>query len=58
MGKKYFFRALYDWLAYISLRLESEKFTTTEDNRFIVATKPLTLKKYYVAFGLGIPFRA
>ncbi len=58
MGKKYFFKAPYDRSAYISLRLESGKFTVTKDNRYIVATKPLTLREYYVAFGLGIPFRA
>jgi hypothetical protein len=56
MGKKYFFKTPYKSDIYISLRLESEKFTQSKD--FIVATEPLTLKEYYTAFILGIPFMA
>ncbi len=38
MGRKYFFRAPYNRSAYISLRIDSEKFTVTRDKRYIVAT--------------------
>jgi hypothetical protein len=56
MGKKYFFKTPYRGDVYISLRLESKKFMKSKD--FIIATEPLTLKEYYTAFILGIPFRA
>jgi len=57
MGK-YFFKAPYKSDVYISLRLESEKFVATKDRRFIIATEPLTLKEYYVAFQARLPFKA
>ncbi len=58
MGKKYFFKAPYKSGVYISLRVESKKFTTSKDGRFIVATEPLTLREYYAAFNAGTPFKA
>jgi len=58
MGRRYFFKAPYDDATYVSLRLDSEKFTATEDRRHIVATEPLTLKEYYVAFQARLPFKA
>lgn len=57
-GKKYFFKAPYDSGAYVSLRLDSEKFTVTEDGRYIVAAEPLTLREYYAAFRALVPFEA
>jgi len=58
MRRKYFFKAPFRSDAYISLRLESEKFTLSKDERHIVATEPLTLREYYAAFHVSIPFRA
>jgi hypothetical protein len=57
MGK-YFFKAPYKYEAYVLLRMESKKFATTKDGRFVVASGPLTLKEYYVAFTSEVPFRA
>jgi hypothetical protein len=57
MGRKYF-KAPYDKWAYFSLVFESKKFTVTKDKRYIVATEPLTLREYYVAFYVGVPFKA
>jgi len=57
MGK-YYFKAPYDKWAYFSLSFESKKFTVTKDRRYIVATEPLTLREYYVAFYAGVPFKA
>jgi hypothetical protein len=53
--ERYFFKAPFRRDAYI-LRLESRKFTVTED--FIIATEPLTLREYYAAFQAGLPFKA
>ncbi len=58
MRKKYFFKAPYDRATYISLRIDSEKFVATKDKRYIVATEPLTLREYYVAFRARLPFKA
>ena len=57
MGRKYFFKAPFKRDVYISLRMESKKFVA-KDGRFIVATEPLTLKEYYVAFHVSTPFSA
>jgi hypothetical protein len=58
MGRKYFFKAPYKSDVYISPRVDSEKFTVTEDRRYIVTTEPLTLREYYVAFISEVPFKA
>jgi hypothetical protein len=58
MGRKYLFRAPYNYEAYVSLRMESKKFTRTKDGRFVVSQEPLTLNEYYVAFISEVPFRA
>ena len=57
MGRKYFFKAPFKRDVYISLRMESKKFAA-KDGRFVVATEPLTLKEYYVAFHAEVPFKA
>ncbi len=56
--KKYFFMAPFRRSVYISLRLENRKFVAAEDDRFIVAAEPLTLREYYVAFTSEVPFQA
>jgi len=56
MGK-HFFEAPFRRDVYISLRFESKKFIT-RDEHHIVATEPLTLKEYYVAFISEVPFKA
>jgi hypothetical protein len=58
MGRKYLFKAPYNYETYISLRMESKKFAKTKDGRFIVSPEPLTLKEYYVAFISEVPFKA
>ena len=55
--EKHFFEAPFKKDVYISLRLESKKFITRDERR-IVATEPLTLREYYVAFISGAPFKA
>ena len=55
--RRHFFKAPFKKDVYISLRLESKKFIT-RDERHIVATEPLTLKEYYVAFLAEVPFKA
>jgi hypothetical protein len=57
MGK-HFFKAPFKYEAYVLLRFESKKFATTEDGRFIVATAPITLSEYHVAFHAEVPFKA
>jgi len=56
MGR-HFFEAPFRRDVYISLRFESKKFIT-RDERHIVATEPLTLREYYVAFISEVPFKA
>jgi hypothetical protein len=56
--EKYFFKAPYKYEAYVLLRMESKKFAKTENGRFVVASEPLTLNEYYVAFTSGVPFMA
>jgi hypothetical protein len=56
--ERHFFRAPFKYEAYVLLRSESKKFTTTKDGRFIVAAEPLTLREYYVAFISEVPFQA
>jgi len=55
---KYLFKAPYKYEAYVLLRMESKKFATTKDGRFIVSPEPLTLKEYYIAFTSEVPFSA
>jgi hypothetical protein len=57
MGR-YFFKAPYKRDAYVLLRMESKKFVTTKDNRFIVTAEPLALNEYYMAFYSEVPFKA
>lgn len=58
MGRKYFFRAPFRRDVYISLRMESNKFTMSKDGCFIVVTEPLTLREYYIAFISEVSFKS
>ncbi len=56
--ERHFFKAPFRREVYISLRMESRKFAVAEGGRFIVTAEPLTLREYYAAFTLGVPFQA
>lgn len=45
VGRKCLFRVSFRRDAYISQRLESEKFVTTKNGRFVATTKPSTLRE-------------